>query len=119
MGEKKGTKYGKQPFLDEIRAMGLRYRQAADLMGVPYLHLRHAGYGYAVAKYELRDALAEFLDRPVEDLFTEEMLAGVPHYGPRGRALMTETAEEKAVRLKRERAAKAARREAREAAEVS
>lgn len=106
----KGTRYGKQPFLDEVQRMGISYRTAAALIEVPYLHFRHAGYGYVVAKYELRDKLAEFLGKPVTELFTEEVLAKVPHYGPRGKALMVETPEEKAARLEREAAEKEMRR---------
>jgi hypothetical protein len=89
---KQGTKYGKQPFLDEIRNMGISYRRAATLLGVPYLHLRHAGYGYVVPKYELREALSKFFGKPVDRLFTEDSLAGVPHYGDKGRQLIAEAA---------------------------
>lgn len=84
----KGTKYGKQPFLDEIKGMGISYRRAATLLGVPYLHFRHAGYGYVVPKYELREALVRFLGKSEEDLFTQESLNGIPHYGDKGRQLM-------------------------------
>jgi hypothetical protein len=89
---KKGTKYGKQPFLNEVKAMGISYRKAATLLGVPYLHFRHAGYGYVVPKYELRGSLVNFLGLPESALFTEEVLAKEPHYGEKGKRLIAEAA---------------------------
>lgn len=93
---KVGTKYGKQPFLDEIKNMGISYRRAAALLGVPYLHFRHAGYGYVVPKYELREGLVRLLGKPQDVLFSEDSLAGVPHYGDKGRQLMREAQQDAA-----------------------
>lgn len=91
------TKYGRQPFLDMIRNDGLTYRKAAAELGVPYLHFRHVGYGYVTPKNELRDALVAKFDVPLEELFTAESLASVPHYGEKGRRLMEEAQKQAAA----------------------
>lgn len=85
-----GTKYGRQPFLDLVKEEGLTYRKAAAELKVPYLHFRHVGYGYVTPKDELREALVERFNRPLEELLTEESVASVPHYGEKGRRLMAE-----------------------------
>lgn len=84
------TKYGRQPFMDMILKSGTTYRKAAAKMGVPYLHLRHAGYGYVRPKVELRDRLVGMFGVDLDQLFTGESLASVPHYGEKGRRLMVE-----------------------------
>lgn len=100
------TKYGRQPFWDLLVDSGKTYRELAAELGVPDRHLRHALYGYVRPKYELRDALMIMFGVGLDELFTEEALAGKPHYGPRARALMTETPEEAELRRERERAEK-------------
>lgn len=84
------AKYGRQPFMDKLHDRGLTLREAAEVMGVPRLHLKHAGYGYVTAKYELREELELLLAETREELFTPESLAQVPLYGARGRRLMEE-----------------------------
>lgn len=84
------TKYGRQPFLDVIGKAGKSYRQVASQLGVPYLHLRNAGYGYVRPKDELREGLAEMFGIEVDRLFTGEILASAPHYGAKARRLMAE-----------------------------
>lgn len=84
------TKFGRQPFMDVLAQRDLPYREVAKKVKVPYLHFRHAGYGYVSPKEELRQGLAEYLKRPVSELFTGEALAAVPHYGHRARKLMIE-----------------------------
>jgi hypothetical protein len=114
------TKYGRQPFLDEIGQLdrkrkeagspGLSYREAAEQMGIPYLHLRNVGYGYVRPKFELRDGLMALLNLPLEKLFTDEALSTAPHYGEKGRRVISETPEEWKVRVTQEREARIARR---------
>lgn len=122
------TKYGRQPFLNELAKLdkkrrkaggpGLSYRQAAEEMGVPYLHVRNVGYGYVRPKFELRDGLMALLGLPLDRLFTEEALATVPHYGDKGRRVISETPKEWERRIIRERQERALRR-AEESAEAS
>lgn len=92
------AKYGRQPFMDMLRDHGLSIREAAAKMGVPRLHLKHAGYGYVTAKDELREELEILLATPREELFTPESLAQVPHYGTKGRRLMDEARREREER---------------------
>lgn len=84
------SKYGRQPFMDRLQGAGYTLRRAAALIGVPYLHLRNAGYGYITGKAELREGLTALLHVPAEDLFTGPSLAQAPHYGAKGRRQMEE-----------------------------
>lgn len=92
------TKFGRQPFLDVLLERGISLRQASMDMGVPWLHLRHAAFGYVTPKYEVRDEITDYLDLPLYSLFTSEALHAKPLYGPKGEAQMRAAREARLVR---------------------
>jgi transcriptional regulator with XRE-family HTH domain len=78
------TKFGRQPFMDILKdhpnSRGKTLRQLAAELGVPFRHLRHAGYGYVMPKYVLRRALSCYLDLPDDELFSKDALRDPPMY---------------------------------------
>lgn len=68
---------GKQPFVDIIQADGRYLGWVAERIGIPINHFGRVSYGHTAPSPEMKDALVEFLERPVEELFTPEALAAV------------------------------------------
>jgi transcriptional regulator with XRE-family HTH domain len=72
----KNTRFGgEQPIRAVVRRRHWNLRLIAYETGVAYSHLMNAANGITAPSPELRSKLSDFLDLPVEKLFTEEALA--------------------------------------------
>ncbi|MFL6043796.1 MAG: helix-turn-helix domain-containing protein [Propionibacteriaceae bacterium] len=71
----KNTRFGDQPIRAVVRRRHWNLRLIAYETGVAYSHLMNAANGITAPSPELRQKLSEFLDLPVEKLFTQEALA--------------------------------------------
>jgi transcriptional regulator with XRE-family HTH domain len=72
----KNTRFGgEQPIRAVVRRRHWNLRLIAYETGVAYSHLINAANGITAPSPELRQKLSEFLDLPVEKLFTQEALA--------------------------------------------
>jgi transcriptional regulator with XRE-family HTH domain len=69
------TRFGEQPIRAVVRRRHWNLRLIAYETGVAYSHLVNAANGITAPSPELRQKLSEFLDLPVETLFTHEALA--------------------------------------------
>jgi transcriptional regulator with XRE-family HTH domain len=71
----KNTRFGEQPIRGVVRRRHWNLRLIAYEIGVAYSHLINAANGVTPPSPELRQKLSEFLDLPVEKLFTRGALA--------------------------------------------
>jgi transcriptional regulator with XRE-family HTH domain len=71
----KNTRFGELPIRAVVRRRHWNLRLIAYETGVAYSHLMNAANGITAPAPELRQKLSEFLDLPVEKLFTQEALA--------------------------------------------
>jgi transcriptional regulator with XRE-family HTH domain len=82
---RKSTRFGEQPIRGVVRRRHWNLRLIAYETGVVYSHLINAANGITAPSPDLRQKLSNFLDLPVEKLFTSEALAVEYHEGqPRG-----------------------------------
>jgi transcriptional regulator with XRE-family HTH domain len=72
---RKNTRFGEQPVWAVVRRRHWNLRLIAYETGVGYNHLLNAVNGVTAPSPELREKLSEFLDLPVEKLFSRESLA--------------------------------------------
>ena len=72
----RNTRFGEQPIRAVVRRRHWNLRLIAYETGVAYSHLMNAANGITPASPQVRQKLSEFLDLPVEELFTQESLAG-------------------------------------------
>jgi hypothetical protein len=73
---RKSTRFGEQPIRGIVRRRHWNLRLIAYETGLGYNHLLNAVNGVTPASPQVRRKLSEFLDLPVEELFTQESLAG-------------------------------------------
>ena len=71
----RNTRFGEQPIRGVVRRRHWNLRLIAYETGVAYSHLLNAVNGVTAPSPELRQKLSEFLNLPVEKLFTEDALA--------------------------------------------
>ena len=67
---RKNTRFGSSPSVGVVRRRHWNLRLIAYETGVAYSHLINAANGITPPSPELRQKLSEFLDLPVEKLFT-------------------------------------------------
>jgi transcriptional regulator with XRE-family HTH domain len=72
----RNTRFGEQPIRAVVQRRHWNLRLIAYETGVAYSHLMNAANGITAPSPELRQKLSEFLDLPVQKLFTKESLAG-------------------------------------------
>jgi transcriptional regulator with XRE-family HTH domain len=72
---RRNSRFGEQPIRGIVRRRHWNLRLIAYETGVAYSHLVNAANGITAPSPELRQKLSEFLDLPVEKLFTREALA--------------------------------------------
>jgi hypothetical protein len=75
MGRRKNSRFGRQPVWAVVRRRHWNLRLIAYETGVAYSHLINAANGITAPSPQLRQKLSEFLDLPIEKLFTREALA--------------------------------------------
>jgi len=66
----------KQPVYFLMKEQGRSIGAIADVLGVPYLHLRAAMYGTTYPSKILREKLPKFFGVPLGELFDADVLAG-------------------------------------------
>ena len=71
---RKTTRFGEQPIRGVVRRRHWDLRLIAYETGVAYSHLINAANGITAPSPDLRQKLSEFLDLPVERLFTQQSL---------------------------------------------
>jgi transcriptional regulator with XRE-family HTH domain len=78
---RRNTRFGEQPIRGIVRRRHWNLRLVAYETGVAYSHLVNAANGITAPSPELRQKLSDFLDLPIEKLFTQEALAVEYHEG--------------------------------------
>jgi|NGEPerStandDraft_6_1074524.scaffolds.fasta_scaffold200215_2 hypothetical protein len=73
--------FGRQPYLDVIRARGQSYAWVAREVGISYSHFLFVGRGVIAPSPEFRRRLCALLKVPQRELFTSSALA--TEYRPR------------------------------------
>ena len=73
---RKSTRFGQQPIRGIVRRRHWNLRLVAFELGVGYSHLINSANGVTRPSPDLQQKLSKFLDLPVEQLFTQESLAG-------------------------------------------
>lgn len=69
------TKFGRQPARDILFLARISVADAAKQIGVSRLHLTNALHGWITPCPAVREQLPNLLNRPLEELFTPEVLA--------------------------------------------
>jgi hypothetical protein len=69
------TRFGPQPVKDILYEQGWSFRRAALAIGVKDFHLYNAISGRTTPSPKARAELPKLLNRPLEELFTPEVLA--------------------------------------------
>ena len=72
---RKNTRFGEQPIWGVIRRRHWNLRLIAYETGVAYSHLINAANGITPPSAQLRQKLSEFLELPIEKLFSPDALA--------------------------------------------
>ena len=70
----RNTRFGEQPIRGVVRRRHWNLRLIAYETGVAYSHLLNAANGITPPSPQLRQKLSEFLNLPVEKLFTPDSL---------------------------------------------
>jgi hypothetical protein len=73
---RKNTRVGEQPVWAIVRRRHWNLRLIAYEVGLGYTHLINSANGVTRPSPDLPQKLSKFLDLPVEQLFTQESLAG-------------------------------------------